>query len=168
MKDSARNFLAWTLVTIAAAFAVASAGVLLSTGTFSSAWLVAAMVVYGVIAVAALVIGALAPAGKAPEPAPAAAPVAVPVTDEPRLLERAVIYRTKSGMLVRLTYLWKDGAQEQRYSALTPGESLTLHDINASIDALSPVAPEEDLEAMADAVIAQRAVKDVPLKEMTA
>lgn len=168
MKDSTRNFLGWALVTIAAVFAVATAGVLLSTGTFTAGWLIGSMVVYGAIAIAAIILGLAAREEAIATPAPAVMRTAVPITEDPRLLDRTVVYRTKSGMLVRLTYLWKDGAQEHRYSALTPGESLTLHDINASIDALPPAKVEADLEAMVDAAITERAVKDVPLKEISA
>jgi hypothetical protein len=136
-----RARLPWLLVAAAVAFALVSVAVYYSTKTFSDGWLLASAVFYGIILVVAIAFAMMerdAPAGTATSPTG-------PLGD-PKLLERLVTYRSRDGMAVRLDYLWPDGAREMRHVAITPGEMLTLHDIEAHVDAFPDADPQDDLE----------------------
>jgi hypothetical protein len=150
--------LGWVLAGIAAAAALASVLVYASTGTFPAGWLLASSVAYGVVLVAAV---ALAVADRTPALVAATPPAGHP--GEPKLVERLVTYRTADGMAVRLTYLWPDGAREIRHVAFTPGESLTLHEIEAQLDAFPPIpqAPEA-FEDGVEAALRKHARKEEP------
>lgn len=150
-----RTRVQWLLVAAATAFGLVSVVVYYSTKTFSDAWLLGSAIFYGVVLLVAIALAILQrapPAGAAVEPAG--------WPGDPKLLERIVTYRTNDGLAVRLSYLWPDGSKEIRHVAITPGEMLPLHDIEAHVDAFPEADPQDDLEKGIENALHRFAWKD--------
>jgi hypothetical protein len=147
-SSRARARLLWLLAAVTAAYALVNVVVYYSTGTFGAAWFATSLVVYGVLLVVAL---ALAMTDQGAESIARAPPEAG------RLLAREVLYATKAGYLLRLTYLRADGEREARLFLCDAGASTPLSDSEAWVDALPAAKAAQDLAAQADAVLAARA-----------
>lgn len=143
----------WTLLVVAAGFAVVSVIVYFTTGDFSSGWLITSGIVYSLIVVAAVVLAALdrAPANKPRGP-----------SREPRLVQRELIYRTRGAETLRLTYEWPDGTSEARFVVTAPGAMFTHPEIATYADALPAAEIGPRLAQEIDEALARR---EVPAEE---
>lgn len=143
----------WALVVVSSGFALVSAVVYLLTGEFSQGWLVASVIVYGLVVLGAVLLAAL---DRAPERTPASAPVTAAPRGEPTLVARETIYSTAAGDAIRLTYRWPDDTIEIRHVAMTGDLMLNDAEIETYVDALPPAAEPADLEDEVELVLSQR------------
>lgn len=143
-----RARLLWLLAAVTAAYALVNVVVYYATGRFGPAWFAASLVVYGVLLVVALALALTDPGSEAAARAP---------PEASRLLARDVLYTTKTGYLLRLTYLRADGEREARLFLCDADASTPLPDSEAWIDALPSASASQDLGARADAALAARA-----------
>lgn len=155
MNSKVRARAAWLLVATTVAYALAGVLWYLSRGTFGNEWLVASIAVYGSILLGAILLAVL-DSGTTETRVERIVPVASPA-GEPQLLDREVIYRTADGMAMRLTYLWPDGTRETRLAAFTPGEVLTLHEIETHLDALADAPLPDDFDTLTARALARHA-----------
>jgi hypothetical protein len=151
MSPRSRARLLWLLAAVTAAYALVNVVVYYATGRFGSAWFATSLLVYG-----ALLVAALALAVTDPGQAVAAAQAGRAGPEASRLLARDVLYATKTGYLLRLTYLRPDGEREARLFLCEGGASTPLPDAEAWIDALPPAEPSPRLLADTDAALAAR------------
>lgn len=148
MRSRVRARLAWWLMAGTAAYALASVAIYAATGRFTLLWLLVSVVVYAALLLAALVLAMTdegAPAAPAPPPS------------EGRLVERDVLYTTRRGYLLRLTYAQPDGRRDTRLLLCDAEGSTPLPDAQAAVDALPDAPVPAHLARDADAALAARA-----------
>lgn len=150
MQERTRTRIIWTLVAATAAYALVNVVLHYAGAGFGAGWLIASVLVYGLLLMAALVLGFTDPGSpaRAPERPAATEPDAAPVS---------VLYETATGRL--------ESAGGRAYLALTHDGARSLDDVERIVDARGGRAahvPDAKLETVLDGHALDPAERDGP------
>lgn len=167
MKSRTRARLLWTMAIGTAAYAFVNIVIFFTTGTFGTGWFVASLFVYGTFLVAAVAL-AVFDTGDVIRSAESAAPQVAPsaksteaVAADPEEISREVIYRTRTGRLIRARYRTSLG-KATLYYALMPQSAHELSSLEARIDDLPLDGRAAIPESEFAAALARRALPPEP------
>lgn len=169
MNEKTRARALWTLAALVTGYSITTVVLFFTTGAFNLIWFAVSLGIYGSFLAAAIWLAFVDP-GFGPFAAPAATPIPQlqPAAEvrapepAPRIktlatvVQRDVLYQTRTGRLVRESVSTANGPTFQNYYCITADEQIPIRVAEKRLDAVRVQLPRTDLVEEMDAAIQKR------------